>query len=360
MNKSLHASLVLLAAVGAASAQTSSITLGGIADAGLRYVDNDGVASNKSMVSGANATSRIFLRGVEDLGGGLSAGFHLEHGLNLTNGTQASSTAGQFWDRRSTVSLASKALGELRAGRDFVPSYSNWSVFDPFNYVGAAGSNNLISATPQGPIRAAFGSNPNTTVRANEALQWLLPSVWGGVEGGVMLAPGGGGPVAGGRNKVVGLRLGWAGGPLRVSVATTSTQNNLTTDGKFKDHAVAASYDFGIVRLSSAWRRFDYAAAEQTNLLLGASVPVGAGVVRLSWGRAEFDGNVGSTNIGANGARQIGLGYVHNLSKRTALYGTLSRIDNDGVLTLAVPGGTSGMTSGGASKGYEIGVRHNF
>lgn len=343
-----------------ASAQ-SGVTLSGITDAGVRWVGNDGVASAKSMVSGSNATSRIILRGTEDLGAGLSAGFHLEHGLILTNGAQASSTVGQFWDRRATVSLTSRSLGEVRAGRDFVPSYSNWSVFDPFSYVGAAGANNLISATPQGPIRAAFGSNPNTTVRANDALQLILPSGLGGAEGGVLLAPSGGGTVANGKNKVIGVRLGWAGGPWRVSAARTQTENNLTTAGKFTDTALGGAYDFGIVRVSAAWRRFDYASAEQTNLLLGATVPVGAaGQVKLSWGKADFDGTVGPTDISANGASQFGLGYVHSLSKRTALYGTLSRINNEGGLTLAVPGGSSGMTAGGASKGVEVGVRHTF
>lgn len=343
-----------------ASAQ-SNVTLSGIADAGVRWVGNDGVASAKSMVSGSNSTSRLILRGTEDLGSGLSAGFHLEHGLNLANGAQASSTAGQFWDRRSTVSLMSKSLGEVRAGRDFVPSYSNWSPFDPFSYVGAAGSNNLISATPQGPIRAAFGTSPNTTVRANDALQLLLPGGLGGVEGGLLLAPRGGGTVANGKNKVIGLRLGWAGGPLRVSAARTQTENDLTTAGKFTDTAIGGAYDFGIVRVTAAWRHFDYASAEQTNLLLGATVAVGAaGQVKLSWGQADFDGRVGTTDISANGASLVGLGYVHSLSKRTALYGTVSRINNDGVLTLAVPGGSSGMTAGGASKGFEVGVRHTF
>ena len=349
-----------LIAAPAAMAQ-SSVTLAGVADAGVRQVSNQGVASNKSMVSGANATSRIIIRGTEDIGGGLSAGFHLEHGLNLTNGTQASSTVGQFWERRATVSLASKSVGELRAGRDFVPSYSNWSPFDPFSYVGAAGANNLVSATPQGPIRAAFGTSPNTTVRANDALQWLVPGGLGGLEGGLMLAPRGGGTVADGRNKVIGLRLGWAAGPARITAATTSTQNNLTTLGKFKDHALAGAYDFGLVRVTAGWRRFEYAAAEQTNVLVGATLPVGAsGLVKLSWGKADFDGAVGATNISANGASQIGLGYVHNLSKRTALYTTVSRLDNDGALTLAVPGGTAGMAAGGTSKAFEAGIRHNF
>lgn len=329
MNK-MHAPMAFAAALAASSAALaqSSVTLAGVADAGLRYVSNEGVASNKSMVSGSNATSRIILRGSEDLGGGLSASFHLEHGLNLATGALASSTAGQFWDRRSTVSLASKTLAELRAGRDFVPSYSNWSPFDPFSYVGVAGSNNLVSATPQGPIRAAFGTSPNTTVRANDALQLLLPGGLGGVEGGVLLAPRGGGTVANGKNKVIGVRLGWAGGPLRVSAARTQTENNLTTAGKFTDTAIGGAYDFGLVRVTAPWRRFDYSSAEQTNLLLGATVPVGAaGQVKLSWGKADFDGAVGTTDISANGASLLG---------------------------------TSGMTAGGTSKGFEVGVRHNF
>lgn len=348
------------AAFGSAFAQ-SSITLSGVADAAVRSVSNERTATNRSMVSGGNATSRIILRGQEDLGGGLWAGFHLEHGLLLNNGTQASSTTGQFWDRRATVGLGSKSLGELRAGRDFVPTYNNWSPYDPFSYIGVAGSNNLISATPLGPIRSAFVANPNTTVRANEALQWLLPAGWAGLEGGVLLAPGGGGPVASGRNKVIGARLGWAAGPARVSAATATTQNDLTTAGKFKDAAVAGAYDFGVLRLTAAWRRFEYATAKQTNVLVGATAPIGAaGQLKLSWGQSDFDGRVGSTNIGANGASLFGVGYVHALSKRTALYATASRLDNDGSLTLAIPGGNSGMPAGGSSKGFEAGIRHNF
>ena len=38
-----------------------------------------------------------------------------------------------------------------RAGRDFVPTYVNWGRYDPFSYVGVAGANNFVSATPTGP-----------------------------------------------------------------------------------------------------------------------------------------------------------------------------------------------------------------
>jgi predicted porin len=346
-------------AAGNALAQ-SSVSLSGLLDAGVRSVSNDGRPSNKSVISGGNSTSRIILRGLEDLGGGMSARFHLEHGLLLNNGQQASSIAGQFWDRRSTLSLVSRSWGELRGGRDFVPTYSNWTAFDPFSVVGVAGANNLVSASPVGPIRSAFGTNPNTTVRSNDAVQWLVPSARGGLEGGLM-ASADAGPVAQGKNKVVGGRLGWADGPVRLSAATMTTENDLTTLGKLKDHAIGGAYDFGVVRLTAAWRRFDYADAKQTNLLIGAVAPVfGAGQIKASWGKVSFDGRVGTTLIGANEATQIGLGYVHDLSKRTALYATIARLSNDGALTLTIPGGSTGMAAGGSSKGYEAGLRHNF
>jgi predicted porin len=82
--------------------------------------------------------------------------------------------------------------------------------------------------------------------------------------------------------------------------------------------------------------------------------------LKISWGQSDFEGRVGATNISANAATQWGLGYVHALSKRTVLYATTSRLDNDGSLTLAIPGGNSGMPAGGSSKGYEAGIRHTF
>ena len=188
------------AALALPAAAQSTVQLSGIADAAARSVSNQGRGSVKSLVSGSNNTSRLVVRGTEDLGGGLSASFWLEHGIALDTGT---STATGFWDRRSTLSLSSKTLGEVRMGRDYVPTYLNWVRFDPFSHVGVAGSNNSVSATPLGPIRSAFGSNANTTVRANDTLQYHLPGGLGGLEGQVMLGAG-----EGSGNKVIGARLG--------------------------------------------------------------------------------------------------------------------------------------------------------
>lgn len=353
-------SLALVAlVVGGSAAAQSGVTVGGVADAALRHVRNDDLGSITSLASGANATSRLFVRGTEDLGAGLSAGFHLEHGILLDAGNPAQAT--QFWDRRATVSLASRTLGELRLGRDFVPSYVSWSRFDPFGYVGVASSSNLLSSSPPGPVKTAFGSSPSTTVRSSNAVQLLLPGDLGGLEGGVLVGLGEGGAAANGQHKVTGLRAGYVAGALNVAAGYTRTQNDQTSGtGAFTDLALGGAYDFGPARVSVALRRFAQADARQSNLLIGAWVPLGTGELRASFQRAGFSGRVAGASVGDNDARQFGIGYVHSLSKRTAVYTTLSRIDNGGAAAYTVPGGVSGLAGGATSTGVEAGLRHNF
>jgi len=348
----LAAAALVIATAWSPSAQAqSSVTLNGVADAAMRSVSNTRVGSMRSLVSGSNSTSRLIVRGVEDLGAGLRASFHLEHGLAIDTGLPT----GGFWDRRSTVSLTSKAMGEMRLGRDFVPSYSSWSRFDPFSYVGIAGSNNLISGAQQGPIRAGFGTGANTTVRSSNAVQWLLPGGLAGFEGGLMAAAG-----EGVLERVQGARIGWVGGPVVISLAHTTSKSSTPGLATFKDTAIGGSYRLGDVRLSGAWREFKQASAKQTNLLVGLVVPIGTHEIKASYGRVEMDGRVGTLAIGANGATQVGLGYVHNLSKRTALYAHVAHLGNDGAATFVMPGGPAGLPGGGTSRGYEFGMRHTF
>jgi predicted porin len=336
----------------------SSVTVFGIMDLALRRVSNDGVDSLSSIASGGNNTSRLGVRGIEDLGGGMTARFHLEHGLQADTGTAVA--ANTFWDRGAWVSAASNRFGELRLGRDYVPTYTNWVRFDPFSNVGVAGVGNMIVASQGGPIRGAFATNPNTLVRSNNSVQYLLPSGLWGIEGGLMFAPDEDGTAANGQHKLWGARLGYAEGPLVVSAAYDETSNDLTGGDDFKDGVVAAAYDFGIVRVSGALRRFKFADFRQTNVLVAAMVPIGAGQVKLSYQEANVDGTAGAADVSDNDAYQLGLGYVHNLSKRTALYGTYSRISNSGDATFVVPGGNSPMTAGGTSSGFEAGLRHTF
>lgn len=86
-------------------------------------------------------------------------------------------------------------------------------------------------------------------------------------------------------SKLLGARLGYANKAPEVSAATTQTESDLTTAGRFKDMVVGASCNFGAVKVSGAVRRFSYADARQTNLLLGLWVPLGQGQLKASWQR---------------------------------------------------------------------------
>jgi predicted porin len=354
-NTRLAIALGLAWAAGGAAAQ-SSVTLFGVADAAARTATTQGVGTIKSLASGSYSSSRWGVRGQEDLGNGLSVSFWLESFLNLDTGVVT--PAG--FQRRATVSLVDRDLGELRLGRDYTPTHSNWSRFDPFGYVGIGANQLLIlSATGTTPVTAAFGTAPNTVQRANNGIQYLLPRNAWGVEGGLSVNAGEGGLAANDQHKSSGGRLGVTVGPFFVQASKFDTQNEKTI-GKFKDSGLGASYQASFARFSVATRQLKYQNAKQNNTLLAALVPFGAQEFKFSWNRAQMEGAVGATNISANRADQYALGYVYNFSKRTRAYATWSTIRNTGNSRFVVPGAPAATAAGQSSRGLEIGLNQEF
>jgi len=343
MKKSLLALAALTAFAGVASAQ-SSVTLFGIVDLGLRSVKN-GTTSLKTMAQDGYNSSRLGFRGVEDMGGGLRAGFWLEGAINPDVGT----AAGQSWQRRSTVSLMG-GFGELRLGRDYTPTFWNHTVFDPFGTNGLGSQTNLM-AQPAGSTNV-LGAGATTLVRSNNSIGYFLPAM-GGLYGQVMVSAGEG--VVG--NKYTGGRLGYAGGPVNVAVAVGKTE--LSSSNDLSAMNVGASFKMGNFTLFGQYHKYEVdtpANTDQTNMLVGGSLAVGAGTLKASYGKASSDAT-------AREATQLAFGYVHDLSKRTALYGAFARIANEAGARYSVSG--TGPAFGGAdnkpkSTGYEVGVRHTF
>jgi predicted porin len=343
MKKTLLALSLLAGFAGAASAQTSSVTLFGIVDANLRQIDNNGTKVRQLGTDGLSS-SRLGFRGTEDLGGGLKAGFWLEAALNPDDGTINSS--GKFWHRRSTVSLEG-AFGEVRLGRDYTPTYTALSAYDAFGDNGVGKITNLQSK---------LTGTVNTTSRADNEVQYFLPKDLGGVYANLAVAAGEGAV----GNKYVGGRVGYAGGPLDASVAYGTTEANAAAE-KYKVATVGAGYNFGFMRLLASYSQFKFVAREEKLFNLGATVPVGSGVIRASYGRADVSGGAaGSTTANDADANLLAIGYVHNLSKRTALYGTYAQIDNKGAQTFAVGSTTPALPGGKKSSGIEFGLRHSF
>ncbi|MEJ8851296.1 porin [Variovorax rhizosphaerae] len=421
--KATLAALATLAVAGTASAQ-SSLTLFGVMDAGIsyyetksnRYTNNplmaaplfapDNVTRSKwAMSTGGNSGSRLGFRGTEDLGGGLAASFWLE--AALANDTGLGTAPGGIigFNRRSTLSL-SGGFGEIRLGRDFTPIYTNDLIADPWvnSGVGATlfGSLGANLATLRGPGSPVAASDHYT--RASNSIGYFLPPGLGGFYGQLMyglpetvkLSNAPQAPSSTGR--YFGGRFGYARGPVDVAIAYGSSQ---AADGlvaaalvnnKIDIASVIATYDFGPLKLygelmQTQDKRESTSISAITRIkdkykggLIGVTVPVGPGQFRATYAKVKFDTgaevaplSVGSTDMDAS-SQKLALGYVYNLSKRTAFYATVAKVQiKDGQNNPVVMGSTTGggltylSTGAGvqgyaprSSMGYDFGFRHAF
>jgi predicted porin len=271
MKKSLLALAVLGAFAGTASAQ-SSVTLFGIIDLGYRNVENHDTSQSQMSQDGINS-SRLGVRGVEDMGGGLRAGFWLEGAINPDTGTPS----GQTWQRRSTVSLIGN-WGEVRLGRDYTPGFWNTTIFDPFGTNGVGSFLNMAAAAPDG------SAGNNLYVRASNSVGYFLPPNLGGFYGQVMINAG--------ENTQpytklsYSLRLGWAGGPF--NVAASFQETDATTPDATHNN-LAGSWNFGFMTLMGQWDmvevgkvRFMSPTCPPTSAALPPPAPTSTGTVATS------------------------------------------------------------------------------
>jgi predicted porin len=346
---------VLGAYAGVASAQ-SSVTIFGVVDLSINQVKN-GDAKTTSMRSNQLNSNRLGFRGFEDLGGGLGAGFWLEGGMSSQDGSTAWTQA-----RKSTVSLYSQRGGEIRLGRDYVPTFSNLGAFDTFGANGLGNSTNIITLVSS-PANTAGGAG--TGVRANNSIAYHLPGNLGGLYGTAMYALGQGND----NNKYFGGRIGFASGPFDVAFAYGETET--TTPNKLKAMNLGGSWNFGFMKLYGLYHENKIGNAKETVFELSVGVPLGQGEFKASYVDGNDKGTTASgLNIDNADATLWALQYIYNLSKRTALYGGYAQLDNDPGSGRSILGGTigsvaatvggSGQIYGQKSSGFNIGVRHSF
>jgi predicted porin len=374
MKKSLIA-LAVMAAAGAASAQ-SSVTLFGIVDATFNHGRADGGSRVTQLTNSGYNSSRLGFRGTEDLGGGMSASFWLEAGISNDDGragggipagnqgTTVASNTGLNFNRRSTVSLAG-GWGELRLGRDYTASFWNLSVFDPFGTNGVGTNTMLLGAATLAP-----SGTSGVAIRASNTIGYFLPPNLGGFYGQVQYWMGENDETSAIEDDGTGfgLRVGYGQGPFNIALAWARTNYDAAGLDDFRTWNLGGQWDFGMAKVMAQYGRDEGSAGGATNVdgrgwLIGALVPVGAGEVRASYSEYRFDFNVAGASEPR--ARKFAVGYVHNLSKRTAVYATIARIRNsDGFVggpRFALGGSSfAAGTVNGSSTGYDIGIRHSF
>jgi predicted porin len=389
--KKLLLALGLATVFGFAQAQ-SSVTVYGILDVGYigtNYTGTGTSATTKQTTStigqSAESTSRLGFKGQEDLGGGTSAIFTIETGLNPNN-----STLSTFNNRQTFVGLKQNGLGSVTVGTQYTP------VFNAISTTDAGMQNNMIgdviyAANPQtsasvagtAPYEAASSSSgtvDSITIRTSNTVMFTSDT-FNGLSGQVMAVQNNQNSTqtsstAGGNTNYTGYGLGlnytwqklYVAGAYQAlksyqSAATltspapalwttaaggTNTQDNQTY--------VAATYDFGILKAYAQYLNrkatdtlnpnyYASRSAQQVGVR-GYFTPVVEGWASVG------NGKVTTYGAGIPTANFIGyqLGSNYWLSKRTNLYAIYGQ--NNTSSTSVAPALTA--------NNYAVGVRHTF
>jgi predicted porin len=359
MKYSVTTSLLALACC-TAQAQ-SAVTVYGVADAGL-VIERGGDGATTKVGSGLASGSRLGFKGTEDLGNGLSAGFVLESGVSIDSG--ASGQGGLTFGRQSYVSLSSRTLGSISAGRQYSPYYKVLrDVADPFGDGLAGQAANLVVPNAR---------KDNAVVYATPALAgWSAELAYGA------------GEVAGNstRKRTLSGAVNYSAGPVAVSLAHHRREDALASTHS-RNSMLAARYTLGAYQLHAA-----YAANRGMGTVGGSvlgTVITGTGVTTLAgsgtaagpvgapgaasrdlllglcatFGPHSFAGSVvqhADRSAADKDARQYGVAYLYALSKRTDVYTAYARIRNTNGAAFTVGNASD---DGKGHSAINIGLRH--
>ena len=310
-------------------AQTSSVTIYGRVDVSVTR-QNDGTspinASNGQLGAAGKrwdirpgSAGRIGFRSVEDLGGGLSASFLLEHRFNPDTGEALT----PFFQRGAYVELGQAGVASVYLGREYFPAF--WPAFrlDPwgFDSVGTPGTKHQLAN-----YVVDAGTRTNNTVGVRSAS-------FGGLTFNVATAAG-----EGVRPRSTGANVEYRMGSLYLGAGTDRT------DERNKVALVGGSYGFGPVRPMFTYVRSTVAGVDYRNMTLAATVPLPSAILKLAIARLERTG-ADSDNT------RLGVGYEYLLSKRTSLMANLGSAKQQG---------TAAGRALTRTTLYETGLKHNF
>lgn len=393
MKKSLLAVAALSAIAGAAQAQ-SSVTIYGVMDVGYVNQKSDGAgtsarsnASNSFIGSSAEQTSRLGFRGTEDLGGGLSALFVVETGLQPVN-----NSASAFNNRQSFVGLKKAGTGQFTLGTQYTSAFQALSATDvgqTNNMVGSAvypqevptGNGNPGVASYRGSDGTS-GTSAGITVRTTNMIQAQSDKFAGFSLGASYTLNGS--TVSNTNTSAVtnnwsgwGLKADYTWNKLYVVAAANRLKSDNTGPIAYRLPAstvawtgasggvqsqdnqfyAAATYDFGILKAYLQYIDRKVTAASNANFYAKRSaqqIGVRSYITPTIEGWANI-GNGSGTTYGANSPKanfvafQTGLNYY--LSKRTNVYG----IYGSNQMSSAQP-----VNPSLSANAFAVGVRHTF
>ncbi|MCA1245689.1 porin [Massilia sp. MS-15] len=358
---SLALATMLCGAAAQAHAQTQ-VTVYGIVDAAVARTTNADAAGNAitkvSSLSGS-LPSRIGFRGSEDLGSGLAAVFALESGFNPDTGV--SGQGGRLFGRQAWVGLKG-SWGTLQVGRILNMTFLATAKSDVLGpnlfsinsidlYLPNARSDNAVGY---------LGNFQGVTVGATTSFGRDAAAAGG------PSATNCGGEVAGNSKacRQVTALLGYDGAAYGVNVSYDRLYGNagaaggLASSERFDRRVTVNGYAMlGATKLGAGIidRKLDAAIGitESDLVYFGISHPVAPGLtLDAQVARRDVKGSRDDTKMAV--AR-----LTYAFSKRTAVYGAVGRMDNDGLAAVALDAGGT-VAAGRAQNGVMAGLRHAF
>ncbi|TCO83321.1 putative porin [Plasticicumulans lactativorans] len=343
MNKSLIA-LAVAGALAASAVAKAETTLYGSARVSVNYTDDKRNVITDTDVDVSswdvrNEASRLGVRGSEDLGGGLSAIYQYEFGVNIDGKADGS----PFNQRLSWVGLKG-GFGSVTAGRQWSPYYNAVGIDDVFN-------------GDDGGASYYYLGMPH---RISNAVVYTSPSFSGLTLAGAITMDGAGNDLDDPLKKSDGVDLydlaaSYKNGPLVLgaayrgfeSVAGGESGNAFYgSDGHV--WGLAASYEFfNALNLIASYQDAEFTDGFGAKAYsITGEYKFGANTLRAAWGRFDVD----DADENYDNWR---VGYQYNLSKRTRLWAEYR--DSD-----FASQGASVVAFGHEYNHFAAGIRHDF
>ncbi|MEH3085702.1 MAG: porin [Xylophilus ampelinus] len=335
----------------------SSASIYGILDAGVTRVSNANGGRLALLDTGVMQASRLGYRGVEDLGGGMSALFLLEQGIILDTG--ASGQGGLLFGRQSWVGLSDAKLGVLTLGRQYDFMFDSLVGFiNPSLSAGGYANNPLDNDRMSGQ-------------RVNNSMKYQSPVV-NGFSAGALVAFSETRDSARGTGFSRSFGANYKNGPFGAGVAYTYLQgasldirslvgaSAATVVGGVQNEAygIGASYQVTsqlLVHAVANRSKFDGPDLARTAQFRN----IEGGVVYSPVASWRFGAAVNTTKLRDNDYRQLNLTADYILSRRTDLYVQAIHQKADGAGATAniflLPG-----SSDRTQTALRVGVRHRF
>jgi predicted porin len=322
MVRSLIAAAVL-ATLGTSALAQSSVTMYGRLNLTLESQKIvDGLGGERSARGLINNASRIGMKGTEDLGGGLKAGFQIEHGFDADTGAATGGAAG-FWGRQSEVNL-SGSFGMVRLG-----NFTSEAYYATADYVSL---HNHDTGTSADTHYAYLGRN-------TDKIAYRTPDMGGfTAEAAISLRDGNPAPA----DRTIDLAVNYGAGPLHIGAGYEKA-------GDAKQFAVSGLYEAGAITFGGYFQRASGAGLDRNSFRLVGMYTMGNTELHANFGYAGKIDDVDGT-----AANQLTLGVNYNLSKRTKIYGFYTNNGGDAGDAYAL------LANRGVKRSLAAGVRHNF